>query len=224
MSNDMVKKKVNVPAEWSELAENMLDRLSQGPQPLLKFVKGKYYVQGNEVPLGTQFVAYVADYQIGSVKFVNDQIVDKDIGRVADKFVPKERAELDDHDMIGKKDADGNSLDPWTKQLYLPVENVENGERFLFVSSSVGGEISVNILSSLWARRVLKGKRGLPTVELRVGDYFTKKYGRIIRPDFPVVSWDEDDIPMIKDITPPDKEGPPEDDPADPGWDLETMR
>jgi hypothetical protein len=29
---------------------------------------------------------------------------------------------------------------------------------------------------------------------------------------------------MIKDIAPPDKEGPPEDDPADPGWHLETIR
>jgi hypothetical protein len=190
--------KPGVPATLADAAANIL-AAAVGPAPFLKFKKGKYYVNETEVPLGREFLAYCQDWQYGWVKFVDAQIVDRRIGRAADRFQAPERDQLDCTDASQwPTGIDGKPADPWVFHHYLPVEDLETGERLVFVSSSAGGEIAVQTLCNRYARNIHKG---LPTIGLRVGSFNSKKYGATPRPDFPIVAW-ENDAGTV-DVTPP---------------------
>ena len=65
---------------------------------LLKFVKGKYEVGDDEVPLGTQFVAHIDQLARGWIKFIDSQVADRRIGMVADGYKLPAREELGDTD------------------------------------------------------------------------------------------------------------------------------
>jgi hypothetical protein len=224
MSNELVSK---TSTNLQTVADAFREALADSPTPLIKFKKDKYVTAGDaELPLGTQFVAYCADWQRGWVKFVDGELVEKRIGRVADRFHPLERDELGDLDKtLWDKDDDGVPQSPWSFQHYLPLENIETGERVVFVSSSVGGGISVETLCAKWARRLDRGLSGLPIVKLAIGEFRTKRYGAVKRPEFEVVSWDNDAPPM-KVVSPStlDNQGAPETDPGDPGFDEELIR
>jgi hypothetical protein len=218
-----------LPTKPKSEVDLILEAASKGPTPLLKFKKTKFEIGDQEVPLGTQFIAYCTDWRQGWVKFIGDEKVDERIGRVADGFHPPERDELGDTDQEEwEPDDDGKLRDPWVFQQYLPLENVKTGERYLFVSSSKGGGIGVEILCHHWAKDIDKGlHRGLPIVKLATGSFHTKKYGAIQRPDFPIVSWPDDDLvaPRIKvvpslGLADDENEGPPDlYDPEDPHYD-----
>jgi hypothetical protein len=219
----------SVPARLKDAIDLIHEAASQGPTPLLKFKKTKFEVGDQEVPLGTQFIAYCADWRRGWVKFVGDEKVEEKIGRVADGFHPPERDELGDTDQEEwERDDDGKLKDPWVFQQYLPLENVKTGERYLFVSSSTGGGIGIEILQGRWSREIKNGvHRGLPIIKLATGSFHTRKYGAIQRPDFPIVSWPDDDIAAPKtkvvpslDFADDENEGPPDlYDPEDPRYD-----
>jgi hypothetical protein len=219
----------SVPAKAKTALELIYEAASQGPTPLLKFKKTKFEVGDQEVPLGTTFLAYCEDWRQGWVKFIGEEKVDERIGRVADGFCPPERDELGDTDQEEwEADDDGKLKDPWVFQTYLPLENVKTGERYLFVSSSAGGKIGVEILQARWSRDIKNGiHRGLPIIKLATGTFSTKKYGAIVRPDFPIVSWPDDDsaAPKMKVVPASlvddeDDEGPPDlYDPEDPRLD-----
>jgi hypothetical protein len=228
----------NVPAKKLEYddeaaAERIHDESSKGPTPFLKFRKDKFIVgKDTTVPLGTRFIAYPGDWRRGWAKFVGDQKIDEKICRVADDPTVLGRDELGDLDQSEWEiDEDGEPKDPWTFQHYVPLENAKTGERFLFVTSSTGGQIGVEILCNQWGKNNSKGlRKGLPTIELALGEFHTKKFGAVKRPDFRIIGWENDGnvvVPM-KDITPKapsdalprmkEEEGPPEYDPDDPGY------
>jgi hypothetical protein len=213
----------NLPAGYKDAARAFLDALAAAPVPLLKFKKTKFVVRDTEVPLGTEFIAYLHDWARGWVKFMDDELVDKKIGRVIDRFSVPERDELGDADEeLWERGDDGKPRDPWVRQDYLPLENAETGEHLVFVTPSFGGRIAIEALAQRFARNVGKG---LPRVKLATGMFHTKKFGEITRPDFPITAWESDGR---VDITPRaatprhrvDEEGPPENDPADPGYDF----
>jgi hypothetical protein len=190
MTNDIKVNLKNLPAEWRDEAERLLEATSGAHAPLMKFTKTKFVVGESEIPLGRKFVAYCGDWVRGWVKFVDDAIVDKRIGRVVDGFHPPERNELDSQDQSEwETGIDGKLKDPWVAQNYLPIEDVESGERYVFVTGSVGGKIAIEILCQRYARSI---QRGLPTVRLATGTFPTKRYGPTPRPDFPVISWEND--------------------------------
>jgi hypothetical protein len=87
----------NLPAKLADEVTNLL-RASESPLRLIKFKKGKFFVGKEEIPLGREFVAYCRDWQQGWVKFVDGEVVDRRIGRVADGFRVPDRDELGDHD------------------------------------------------------------------------------------------------------------------------------
>src|SRR5262245_7103691 len=221
MANSVVKKPASMPTEWQDLADAYFQALSESPTPLLKFKKTKFVIHDTEVPLGTKFLAYCGDWQRGWVKFVDGELIEKKIGRVADRFIVLERDELDDLDPINwSRDDDNKPIDPWCRQDYLPLEDVESGERLVFVTSSFGGRIAVEILCGKFARANIDGGGGSPIIKLATGVFHTKKYGEIMRPDFQVVEWAGGGGGGPRDVTPPkataEIEGPPDYDPADP--------
>ena len=185
----------NLPALPADAAVNIL-KASDGHAPLLKFKKGKFFASDNELPLGGEYIAYCADWMHGWVKFVDGEKVGDRIGRVADGFKPPERHELDDNDQ--KKwpaGVDGKPNDPWVFQHFLPLENVESGDRYVFISSSAGGKIAVRRLCNRYAKNI---ERGLPTVRLDTAEFPSKQFGKIPRPDFPIVAWENDGHTIVR--------------------------
>jgi hypothetical protein len=132
------------------------------------------------VELGTQFIAYCHDWRKGWAKFSADAKLDEKMGRVGEGFHPPERDELGDMDETDwGLDDEGDPKDPWVFQHQLPIENVESGERYLFITSSVGGEIAIEILCTRWAREIKKGTHhGLPIIHPATSTFHTKNTAR----------------------------------------------
>jgi hypothetical protein len=233
MNLPVKREQTDLVLDEERAAEAILDESSKGPTPFLKFKKDKYVIgTDTTVPLGTRFIAYCADWRRGWVKFFGEEKVDEKVYRVAESRAVLERDELGDMDRTEwETDDEGELQDPWCFQHYVPLENTKTGERFLFVTSSTGGQIGVEVLCRQWAKNNTKGlRKGLPIIKLALGTFPSKKYGAVTRPDFMIVGWENDDnvaVPM-KDITPKasadalpnrikEKEGPPEYDPDDPG-------
>jgi hypothetical protein len=131
---------------------------------LLKFSNGHYVVGTEEIPLGKEFVAHVEHWIRGWLKFKGGALIERKVGRVADGFVVPQRDELGDTDeSLWDKDPAGKPTDPWTMQSYLPLEDVESGEIWTFVSGSVGGRQAVSRLAARAARHL--ATQGLPRVD-----------------------------------------------------------
>jgi hypothetical protein len=163
-----------------ELQTNDLGRL-------MKFVKGRYTIGDDEVPVGTEVIAHIVQLASGWTKFKNNEVVDQHIGKPADGFRMLERDELGDLDEAGwERDSNGNARDPWVKQYYLPMEDAETGDISVFVTSSHGGRGAIGKLLNIFSR---KTRNGLPIVKLNVASYKHRTFGRIETPDFPIVGW-----------------------------------
>ena len=205
MSNKNPK---NLPAEWQAAAKQILAAVSGEHMPLLKFKKTDFFIGDDKIPLGTKYVAYCDRWTRAWVKYVDGELIDKKLYRVVDGRAPAERNEMGDLDQSEwEEDDEGEPKDPWTLQHYLPLEDVTSGERYLFVSGSTGGRIAIEILCQRYARH---GGGDLPTVKLALGDFRTKKFGKVQRPDFPIISWEGAVAGGdLVDVTPQDGEPPP---------------
>jgi hypothetical protein len=159
---------------------------AQAQARILKFVKGKYFVGEDEVPIGRQYVAHVLELRRGWVKFKDGKVVDQRIGSVADGFNPPTRDELGDLDKTQWEIDGGIARDPWRLQYFLVLEDVETGELLTFVTGSHGGRTAIGRLSGQFARNV---RNGSPIVKLAASSYRHKLYGRVDVPEFTVTGW-----------------------------------
>lgn len=173
-------------------ADNIISAVQEDAfEKLLKFNKGKYLIGDEVVPLGTEYFAHAAAWTKMWIKFVDGQKPDRKLYRVARGEKAPEREELDDLELIGQKDADGKSSDPWVFQYLLPLENISNGEVVIFVTASIGGQKAVRTLCDTYARRLKKGQYGQPIVQLAADEMPTKNFGKVPCPLFEIVGWDD---------------------------------
>jgi hypothetical protein len=178
--------------------------------PFVKFKKGIYYINADEVDaafLKRQFFAYCADWRRGWRKWSGDEVIVDHMVRVADDPEdPCLREELDDRDKTQWKPAsDGEIRDPWCLENQLPIEDVETGERFIFATPSAGGGMAVTKLCDRWGFQHDKRDKGLPIIELGVGTFSTRKYKNVPKPLFKIIAWENGDAPDDEpiDVTPP---------------------
>ena len=163
----------------------------------MKFKKGEFFVGSDEYPAGTKFVAYCGDWRRG---WRNGKKRGRrgPRRRVADETSdPPEarRAGLPGQNPIGSvRRRTAKATDPWQFENQFPLEDLETGEAFLFVSSALGGKIALSILCTRWSRETIRtnGRCGLPKVELASGNFDTASYKNTSRPDFRVVGWESD--------------------------------
>src|SRR5262249_40380446 len=88
---------------------------------LLKYAKGKWKIGDTQVKEGTEYIAHLPQALRGWIKFEGNKVVDRKIGKIAERFPMPEREELGDTDPAKwEKDAGGQPRDPWVKQYYLP--------------------------------------------------------------------------------------------------------
>jgi hypothetical protein len=162
---------------------------------LLKFVKGRYFIGDDEVPLGKRYIAHVNQLNHGWWKFVDGRVTDQRIGSVAEGFQPPTREELGDTDESKwEKDATGNPRSPWTFQYYLALEDVESGVLVTFVTGSAGGNAAIGRLCGQYARNASNGH---PIIRLGASSYKHKNYGRVEVPDLPVIGWTMEVTPVL---------------------------
>lgn len=179
-----------------------------GYAELLKFKKGEFFIGDELIPLGSEYLAHAIGWTKSWVKFVDGEVVERKTYRVAKGEQPPEREELGDDD----KDAwpeglDGKPSDPWSLQYLLPLEKIHSGgDLVIFTTSSFGGRRAVADLCSTYVKRMKKNADcGQPIVKLSKVDMPTKKFGKVPRPDFQIIGWDEPSQDI--DVLPPDKGG-----------------
>jgi hypothetical protein len=93
-----------------------------GFEKVLKFKKGDYSIADEPVALGTEYLAHTKAWTKCWIKPTNGEVSQRKMYRVALGETPPEREDLDDLDLIGEKDNDGMSADPWVFQYLLPLK------------------------------------------------------------------------------------------------------
>jgi hypothetical protein len=161
--------------------------------PFLKFSKqGEFAINDVEIiPDGTRCIAHTDDTELGWQKWQDNRPVERRVGRIADKFIPPQRAELGDTDeRQWELQDDGKRRDPWQFVMTVPITRMDTGETYLFTASSKGGLACVGKLVRAHGRRV-QGEKvpGKPVVELKADFYKHRTYGRINVPAMPIVNW-----------------------------------
>jgi hypothetical protein len=155
--------------------------------PFVRFSKqGEYEISETEtIPLGTRCIAHVDEAMLGYRKWAGNQIVDRHVGRVADRFVPPQRRDLGDTDEHNwELRDDGTRTDPWQFHLSVPLTILSTEASYLFTVTSKGGLRCVSGLVRGYGGRVReKGNTaGLPIVELAADSYKHRTYGKIFFP------------------------------------------
>ena len=183
----------NLPAK--DEIQNILDEAQKdvGFQKLLKFVKGHYICNKDEVPRSTKYLAHARGWAKTWVKFVDKKVVDRKTYRIFRGERVPDRDELGDQDQ-SRWEIGINRMpaDPWVLQYLLPMENVETDEVQIFVTSSRGGQIAVGTLCTEFAKRAKQqNKDSQPFVILQTQLMSTKNFGDVIRPHFEVIGWDD---------------------------------
>ena len=193
----------NLPQNQS--GDNWLSRVQEaagGPAGRrLKFRKGTYFVDGNEIRTGSEAVAFIDQMARQWIKIKAGDVVERRIYKFASPEPCPERGELDDLDPKAwtEMGLDGKPKDPWFLSWVLPVEDLETAELWIFYTQSVGGIRALRELAETWYRTRRKG--ALPIIALRVG-IMKLKTGDTPRPDFPIVGW-EGGEPALPPSSPP---------------------
>jgi len=143
----------------------------------------------DEVPEGTEYIAYIDEVARGYVKFEDGTVADRQIVKVRDGHAPKREALGDDDpDQWEVDDRTGKPRDPWVLQWLLPMVAVSaEGDLAVFVTSSKGGISAIGSLCAVYGRSKRNGL--LPIVALKTTSYKHPTYGKVLKPDLPIVSW-----------------------------------
>ncbi len=169
MSNELAVQRENT----LQLCDTMLEETSS-TDPKLLYKKRVWFLRGDEVSMGKEFIAYPMEALRGLAKWEDDHVVDQCIGRIADKF------------KITRADLPAD--EEWKPQYVLPLEDPETGEVVLFVSCSTGGKIGIERLIKATARAVKKGTGDItPLIQLSTGTFPSTEFGTIDCPEFEIV-------------------------------------
>ena len=198
----------NLTTQNTEAANNIEEAAHDdaGFEAFLLFKKGEYFIDEEEIPLGTEYLAHPEAWVKVWRKFDGEQVVARHVYHVARREKPPEREDLDDWPEnenwpIGE---DGKPFDPWVPLYLVPLENPETGEVVIFSTRSIGGRRAVADLCTTWAKRTRRIKNcGEPKIKLGVADMPTKKYGKVKRPLFEIVGWDDRDPSKEAEVLPP---------------------
>lgn len=206
MVNEITKQEVNFYERYGDLASA---RSITGK--LLKFSKfGEYRagVDNEEIPIGTELIAYMPSFAAGYVRWENGSPAEAQMGYVGEGFIPPKRNDLGWNDSSEwSKDDRGVPRDPWQFTNSLIFIDFSKEALFTYNASSKGGLGALGGLSKIYGRHIKTHPRELPTVKLGVDSYphKVKAYGEIRFPVFSIVGdrWvSVDDIPPLEGLPP----------------------
>jgi hypothetical protein len=188
--------------------DNELDNLANaamndaGFQKMLKFKKGDYFCDGQEIARGTQMIAQCLAWTKKWIKFWDRRVAEKHIYRVIKGELAPDRDQMSDLDTsLWQNGLDNKPTDPWVLQYLLPMEDPETGEIYIFVTSSTGGRIAI---SELVDKYVAKRKRdpalGQPLIRLQKTMMPTGGFGNVPRPLFEIISYDTGGTAPMREV------------------------
>lgn len=206
MANEITRQEQNFYEKYGDLASA---RSIVGK--LLKFSKfGEYRagIDNEEIPLGTELVAYMPSLATGYVRWENGSPAQAEMGYVGEGFVPPKRNDLGWNDSSEwSKDDRGVPRDPWQFTNSIIFIDLSKKALLTFNTGSKGGLGAVGGLSKIYGRHVKTAPRELPTIRLGVDSYphKIKSYGEIRFPVFSIVGdrWiSVDDILPLEELPP----------------------
>lgn len=208
MTNTTVEKAHNQMTLAEQEAHNIASEANNEVfQKMIKFKKdgetSAYFCDGEPIELGTQMIAHAIGWTKTWVKFVDKEVEERKIYRIAKGERAPERDQLPDQDEskwpIG---LNNRPADPWVHQYLLPLEAMD-GEVRIFVASSFGGRRAVSELCSAYGRRRVKDpSTGQPIIRLQKGLMPTRNFGDVARPVFEIVGWDDSGVRnVVKEIS-----------------------
>jgi len=163
---------------------------------ILKFSKGDYIIDDDEVPAGTKYVALMDQILIGWVKWWDNRPEQQEMGLLHEGFVPPKRDDLGDTEKEHwEQDGFGKPRDPWQFTNYLvlkvPDKGMDETTMFTFPASSMGAVGAVQDLCRTYGKAMRQRPDEWPVVEIGVRVYEHADYGRIKAPTLTVVGWEK---------------------------------
>lgn len=176
-----------------------------GVMKMLKFRKGDYFCDNVEIERGTQMVAHVMGWVRQWVKFIDKKRVESYTYEIFKKQSAPERREMPDWSEEARKSwplVDGKPQDPWSLQNLLPMENLETGERYIFVSGTVGGGKAVGDLVETYVTKRKRNRTlGLPLIRLQKTMMPAGPWGPQVRPLFEIVSYETNETTPMHEVS-----------------------
>ena len=160
---------------------------------MLKMGKDGTWTAGasDEAMTGERLLADVIHLVVGWRKWVDNKVVDTDMGFVAEGFTPKSREELDDNDTeLWIFNKSGQRQDPWQFGYTLRLTS-SDGQSYIYNATSYGAKGATGDLCSAFAR-----KRVNPYVTLGSSSYRHKAFGKTYNPMLNIVGWESDEMAL----------------------------
>ena len=161
---------------------------------LLRFSKGDYFLENEEVPLGSKYVAVMEDTMIGWVKWEEGRPAEQLMHKLFENPHVASRASLGDEDESGWPELSGRPIDPWQETYYLVLKDVgkslEDENLYTLPVNSGGGRDNAKRLFTAYGRAMRQRPDEWPVVELQVESYLHPDFGRIKKPVFKIVDWE----------------------------------
>lgn len=172
-------------------------RQDAGMGRALEFKKGDYLVDGRVIPLGTTYIVYCKEWIKQWVKFGVGCILDRKVYHVSRHEMAPDRQELDDTDQTKWRTGnDGKPWDPWSLQYLLPFVDQASSEVLVFRTHTWGGKRAVGNLIVDWSNKVRYGGEQNPIIKIGVFQEQMRKFGKVARPEFQVIGWDQEGEPV----------------------------
>ena len=174
-----------------------------GGRKLLKFDKGDFLAgqDAEEIPYGTRFQAQMNLIEIGWMRWEagSPDYTQNQMGRLSEGYQPAKRSSLGDLDE-SLWEISGNTdkpRDPWQFTNHVPLLRHDDGEGYVFVTSSKGGLGAIGELIKTFGKEMRLHPNEDPIIEIDSGSYDhpDRQIGRVKFPTFKIVGW----TPMIGD-------------------------
>jgi hypothetical protein len=181
----------NLPTNYTDPIEELAREARDNIENALKFVKGEWLLNDEEVPDGIELVACVDHIVRGWIRWDDQKAAERILVRRGDRQRLPDRDELSyAEESDWPCDTRGKKRDPWQKQFYLPMINMSDGKLVTFVTPSVGGKIAIGKLCDAF----LNNDRRRPIVKLDAGSFKSKEYGKVDSPAFLIIGYEDEPI------------------------------
>jgi hypothetical protein len=185
----MTSENQNLPTTYVDPVEELAAEARNDLGSMLKFIKGKWTIGDDEVPASTKLIVHIDHLVRGWIRFDDRKVVERILLRRGDKKKLPDREDLSyAEESDWPCDSRGRARDPWSKQFFVPMVNVNDGSVVTFITGTVGGRIAVGKLCDAF----LNNDRKRPIVTLDVSDFKTKDYGTVDCPSFKVIGFEDE--------------------------------
>jgi hypothetical protein len=133
------------------------------------------------------------------VKYVNGELVQQAIYRIADGEMAPKREELDDIDWKERR----LKRDPWQREVYLPMKDID-GEIVAFKATGGSAIGEIGELVGMYGSANRKGL--VPAVEIESGSFESQHGNTVHYPVFRLVGWklwDGEPLPPVQPVAVP---------------------